>query len=168
MRHPTESPLQAAHAVHTQAVNNAQLLRSIEFHDLLKLNRTQVFVNTTLSWPWLILGWLLAYHTWYVPAVLATGMFYMLALRQAHDCYHKNIGLSPKSTQILLHVLAIAMLCVTHAVGFTHLQHHKHKLNEHDIEGSWSRKSAWSAIALGWVFYYKIQQNGLKNAPSRL
>ena len=55
MRHPTESPLQAAHAIHAQAASDAQLLRSIEFHDLLKLNRTQVFVNTTLSWPWLIL-----------------------------------------------------------------------------------------------------------------
>ena len=168
MRHSSESVLQAAHAAHSPKPSDAQLLRSIEFHDLLKLNRTQVFVNTTLSWPWLILGWFLAYKTWYVPAVLTTGMFYMLALRQAHDCYHKNIGLSPRNTQLLLHVLAITMMCVTHAVGFTHLQHHKHKLNEHDIEGSWSRKSAWSAIALGWVFYYKIQQNGLKNAPNRL
>ena len=92
MRHPIESPLQAAHTIHAQAASDVQLLRSIEFHDLLRLNRTQIFVNTTLSWPWLILGWFLAYHTWYVPAVLATGMFYMLALRQAHDCYHKNIG----------------------------------------------------------------------------
>ena len=57
MRHPTKSPLQAAHAIHAQAASDEQLLRSIEFHDLLKLNRTQVFVNTTLSWPWLILGW---------------------------------------------------------------------------------------------------------------
>ena len=60
MRHPTESSLQAAHAVHTQATRDAQLLRSIEFHDLLKLNRTQVFVYTTLSLAWLILGLLLA------------------------------------------------------------------------------------------------------------
>ena len=168
MRNSAETFVHANHAVNTESASDAELLRSIPFHDLLSLSRKQIFINTTLSWPWLGLGFLLAMQGWYVLAILATGMFYMLALRQAHDCYHKNIGLSACNTQILLHVLAISMLCVTHAVGFTHLQHHKHKLNEHDIEGSWSRKSAWSAIALGWVFFYKIQQNGLKHGPKRL
>ena len=168
MRNSAETFVHANHAVSSESNSDAELLRSIPYHDLLSLSRKQIFINTTLSWPWLGLGFFLSMQGWYVLAVLATGMFYMLALRQAHDCYHKNIGLSPRNTQILLHVLAITMLCVTHAVGFTHLQHHQHKLNEHDIEGSWSRKSAWSAIALGWVFFYKIQQNGLKHGPKRL
>lgn len=162
MRHAAE-PLVAPAMPSTTPIANP--LKSIEFHDLLQLSRAQVLINSTLSWPWLGLGWFLAYQQWYALALLSTGMFYMLALRQAHDCYHKNIGLSARNTHLLLHILAMSMVCVSHAIGYTHLQHHKHKLNEHDIEGSWSRQSGWRAMAMGLVFYYKIQQHGLKYAP---
>lgn len=99
---------------------------------------------------------------------MATGMFYMMALRQAHDSYHHSIGLSKRHTHFLLHILSVAMMCSTHAIGYTHLQHHKPTLNEHDIEGSWSRQSGWMAILKGPVFYYRIQKHGLNHGSKQL
>lgn len=145
---------------------HADVLKQVKVDDLLSLNRKQVWINTTLSWPWLVLGWVLAWYQLYPLAMLATAVFYMLALRQAHDAYHHTIGLSRTATHVLLHLLSMSMLCATHAIRHTHLQHHKHVLNEADIEGSWSRRSGWQAIVFGPVFYCRIQANGLKHGDA--
>lgn len=143
------------------------LLKQVKVDDLLHLKRKQVWFNVTLSWPWLLLGWVLAAWHYYPIAILCTAIFYMLALRQAHDAYHHTIGLSRTSTHILLHLLTIGMLCATHAIGHTHLQHHKHMLDEHDIEGSWARRSGWVAILFGPIFYIRIQVSGFLHGSAR-
>ena len=87
--------------------------------------------------------------------------FFTCALRQAHDCYHHSIGLNRPGVRIMLHLLSIAMLCSTHAIRHTHLQHHRDPLGEGDVEGNWARLPAWKAILFGGLFSVRIQWQGL-------
>ena len=133
----------------------------IEWRDLLHLNRRQITFNVLLSLPFLAASWLFAAYGQYLAALVMSFFFFTCALRQAHDCYHHSIGLNRPGVRIMLHLLSIAMLCSTHAIRHTHLQHHRDPLGKGDVEGNWARLPAWKAILFGGLFSVRIQWQGL-------
>lgn len=58
-------------------------------------------------------------------------------------------------------VLTLTMLCATHAIRHTHLEHHKNPLGEDDAEGRWARQSAWRALVLGPLFSIRTHAQAL-------
>ncbi len=48
-----------------------------------------------------------------------------------------------------------------HAVKYNHLQHHKHTLNENDIEALSAKMPAWKAIMAGPYFIIKIHTHAI-------
>lgn len=138
----------------------------IEWRDLLVLTRRQIIGNVLLSLPFLLASWYLAAMGQYVWALLASFFFFTCALRQAHDCYHNSIGLNKTGVHIMLYLLSATMLCSTHAIRHTHLQHHRDPLGENDVEGNWARLPMWQAIALGGLFSLHIQWQGWRYGNS--
>lgn len=139
----------------------------IEWRDLLILKPHQILFNCLLSLPFLLSSWFFAQHGWYVLALMMSFFFFTCALRQAHDCYHHSIGLNKTAVHIFLYLLSIIMLCSTHAIRYTHLQHHRDPLGENDVEGNWARLPMWQAIALGGLFSIHIQWQGFRHGDKQ-
>lgn len=100
-------------------------------------------------------------------ALGASFFFFTAALRQAHDCYHRTLGLGKVATEIMLFVLSATMLCSTHAIRHTHLNHHRDPLGESDVEGNWARLPWYQAILGGSLFSLRIQWFGFTHGARR-
>ncbi|MCP2040354.1 fatty acid desaturase [Neisseria sp. HSC-16F19] len=135
----------------------------IEWRDLLTLSRRQVALNLALSWPWLAGSWWLAAKGHYLWALPLSFFFYLCALRQAHDAYHRSLGVGRFGTEVMLYALSSTMLCSTHAIRYTHLQHHRDPLGASDVEGNWARLAAWQALLWGPLFSIRTQWQGLRH-----
>lgn len=136
-------------------------LASVEWQDLRQLSLSETVYNIFLSLPFLLLSWWSAWQGWWLPALVATFFFFTAALRQAHDCYHRTLGVSKVATELMLFMLSITMLCSTHAIRHTHLNHHRDPLGDSDVEGNWARLPWYQAILGGGLFSIMIQWFGL-------
>ncbi|MFB2539516.1 MULTISPECIES: fatty acid desaturase family protein [unclassified Acinetobacter] len=86
--------------------------------------------------------------------------FFASAFRQGHDIYHRSLGIKGKSTTFLLYILSALTFTSLHAIGQSHLEHHRHTLGENDEEGHLSRKQWWQALLGGVLFRYRIYKHG--------
>ncbi|GAF59700.1 hypothetical protein JCM18902_2572 [Psychrobacter sp. JCM 18902] len=142
-------------------------LASVEWQDLRQLSLGETVYNIFLSLPFLLLSWWSAWQGWWLLALVATFFFFTAALRQAHDCYHRTLGVEKLATETMLFFLSITMLCSTHAIRHTHLNHHRDPLGDSDVEGNWARLPWYQAILGGGIFSIMIQWFGLTHGSSR-
>ena len=142
-------------------------LASVEWQDLRQLSLSETVYNIFLSLPFLLLSWWSAWQGWWLLALVATFFFFTAALRQAHDCYHRTLGVSKVATELMLFMLSITMLCSTHAIRHTHLNHHRDPLGESDVEGNWASLPWYQAILGGGLFSIMIQWFGLTHGSRR-
>lgn len=142
-------------------------LNIIQWQDLRQLGATETIYNVLLSLPFLLLSWWSAAQGWWLLALASSFFFFMAALRQAHDCYHRTLGMNKAATELMLFILSITMLCSTHAIRHTHLNHHRDPLGESDVEGNWSRLPWYEAILGGGKFSIAIQWFGLTHGSRR-
>ena len=142
-------------------------LASVEWQDLRQLSLGETVYNIFLSLPFLLLSWWSAWQGWWLPALVATFFFFTAALRQAHDCYHRTLGVGKLATEAMLFFLSITMLCSTHAIRHTHLNHHRDPLGDSDVEGNWARLPWYQAILGGGLFSIAIQWFGLTHGSRR-
>ena len=142
-------------------------LTNIKWQDLRELQPSEVIYNLLLSLPFLLLSGYSVLQGWWWLALSASFFFFMAALRQAHDCYHRTLGVSKGATELMLFALSITMLCSTHAIRHTHLNHHRDPLGESDVEGNWARLPWYQAILGGGLFSIAIQWFGLTHGSRR-
>lgn len=142
-------------------------LANIEWQDLRQLSLGETVYNIFLSLPFLLLSWWSAWQGWWLLALVATFFFFTAALRQAHDCYHRTLGVGKLATEAMLFFLSITMLCSTHAIRHTHLNHHRVPLGDSDVEGNWARLPWYQAILGGGLFSIAIQWFGLTHGSRR-
>lgn len=137
--------------------------RLVPWKDLVKLSRTEIIFNLFISLPWLFASWVFAgLHYWYL-AIPCSFIFFLTGLRQAHDAFHTSMGLCGRGHHTLMFLLSNIMLCSMHAVKHNHLLHHKHCLEEADMEGYSARLKWWQAILYGPVFIFRQHSHALKN-----
>lgn len=150
-------------------------LRNVEWRDLLPLSRAEVVYETLIATPWLtvsLVGWHLAAssHTSFALVALASAFFFFLTgLRQVHNAYHYALGLGRRSTDLTMLALSVAMMSAMHAVQTTHLNHHRHCLDDNDVEGRAAQRTWWHALAGGPAFAVHLHRSGwaLANARTR-
>ena len=148
-------------------VGHSSRIADVNWQDLVSLRRSQVALNISLSAPWLAGSLWAAQHDLYWLATPCSAVFFLTALRQAHDSYHASIGVPRRWLNTLLLALTLMMLCSTHAIRHTHLVHHRHPLGDDDAEGSWARLPAWKALALGMLFSIRTHAQALRTGSSR-
>ena len=142
-------------------------LSQIQWQDLRQLKTSETVYNIFLSLPFLLLSWWSVSQGWWLIALTATFFFFTAALRQAHDCYHRTLGVGKVATELMLFMLSMTMLCSTHAIRHTHLNHHRDPLGESDVEGNWARLPWYKAILGGGLFSIMIQCFGLTHGSHR-
>lgn len=139
-------------------------VRSVQWKDLTHLSPTEIAKELLLSAPWLLVSLWLASQGWFVVALAPSFMFFLVGLRQVHNAYHYALGISRRGCDWTMFALSALMLGSMHAVQINHLQHHRHCLEEEDIEGASARMSGWKAIAVGPLFPVRLHVNALRKA----
>src|SRR6266850_7788701 len=127
-------------------------LRAVQWRDLVPLRRTEVAGELALSLPWLAASLAAAHHALYFVALGCSFMFFLTGLRQVHNAYHYALGLSRAATEWVIFALSILMLGSMHAVQINHLRHHRHCLDDEDLEAMSVRMPAWCAVMIGPLF----------------
>jgi len=137
-------------------------LKTIQWKDLTSLNRWEIFVENSVSLPWILLSLIFAYYGLYLLALPCSFMFFLTALRLVHNGYHYTLGISKFMTRLTLLINSALMLTSMHAVKFNHLRHHKYCMKEEDVEGKCARMPAWKALMYGPIFIFEIHWTALK------
>jgi fatty acid desaturase len=127
-------------------------VRAVQWRDLTVLTRSDVARELSLSLPWLGLSLLCARQQWHIPALAASFVFFLTGLRQVHNAHHYALGLSRAATEWVMCALSIAMLGSMHAIQVTHLLHHRHVMDDEDVEAMSARMRWWQALLFGPAF----------------
>ncbi|WLF83639.1 fatty acid desaturase [Moraxella sp. ZY210820] len=144
--------------------SHKQIIQQIEWKDLRHLTIWQIAYNVILPYPFVLISWYFASQSQYVLAVLFSYFFFAGAFRQGHDIYHRSLGVSGWKSTLLLYILSALTLTSLHAIGQSHLQHHRNPLGEDDAEGQLSHKTWWQALLGGLSFRYRVYVHGWKLA----
>lgn len=142
-------------------------VRSVEWRDLLELSPWEIVKELTLVFPWLIASFVLAYHGYYLLALVPSFFFFLCGLRVVHNAYHYVLGIPRKATEWVMFGLSVLMLSSMHALQQTHLHHHSHCMDEDDAEAVSAQMKGWQAILFGPYFYYLIHRKGIELANAR-
>ncbi len=142
-------------------------IRSMKWDDLVGLRRSEILEELALPLPWLALSLLLARRGLHLPALAFSFIFFLTGLRLVHDAFHQNLGLSRAATEWVMAALSVAMGGSMHAVKYNHLRHHKHCLDDNDVEARSARMKGWQAIARGPVFPILLHATALRRARPR-
>jgi fatty acid desaturase len=148
-------------------------LRNVEWRDLLPLTPGEVVYETLITTPWLagsLTAWHLAgtTHPGFAAVALASAFFFFLTgLRQVHNAYHYALGLSRWSTDLTMLALSVGMMSAMHAIQATHLNHHRHCLDEDDVEGHAAQRVWWRVLLSGPAFAVRLQTSGWTLANPR-
>lgn len=141
-------------------------LKALDCDDLLQLKRHEIALELLISAPWLAAELCLLATGHYLPATLAAFFFFLTGLRQVHQGYHLALGLSRFATDIFLFILSLLMLGSMHAVKYNHLMHHRHCLDDADIEAKSAKMKWYGAILFGPFFPVLLHHNALKNGSA--
>ncbi|MFT3881352.1 MAG: fatty acid desaturase [Gemmatales bacterium] len=138
---------------------NDERLRQVAWRDLVDLRWWECLWELSLPIPWLVFS-LVGYGLELWPlAVLGSFFFFLTGLRLSHNAQHHALGIGRLGHDLVLAVLSILMLASMHAVRVTHLQHHKHCLDDDDVEAGHVHLPWWQAMLYGPVFIYRLHTN---------
>src|SRR3954469_13427612 len=145
----------------SRAVSMDLLRPRVEWRDLVGLTCRERFWQLTLSMPWL--GGSLSTYALASTSGVAVGgsvlclvaggslsfLFFLTGLRQSHNAQHSCLGIGRLGHDIMLVVLSLLMLASMHAVRVTHLHHHRHCLEEADVEAVHASWPLWKVLVAG-------------------
>jgi fatty acid desaturase len=143
-------------------------LRGVEWRDLVSVTSIEVAKELLVPASWLTLSLILARYGRYLLALAASFVFFLTGLRLVHNAFHSALGLSRAATDVVLWVMSAVMLGSMHAVRFNHLRHHKHLLNDVDVEGMSAAMPALHALLFGPVFPVLLHWTALRHGDRKL
>lgn len=142
-------------------------LRAVAWRDLRATSMIQTIRGLLLTPPWFVLSLALADGGPLAPALLASAVFFMAGLRQAHGGFHRTLGLPRGADDGFLFLLSLSMAVPLHAVKFNHLRHHARPLAHDDVEGACARLPWWLALASGPLFTVRMLCHAFAQARGR-
>ena len=150
-------------------------LGRVEWKDLLQLSRGEVRYEVLLSLPWLALSLVFAQlaislDVWllYLPALGSSFVFFLCGLRQVHNAFHYAVGISPRAHEWLMFILSPLMMSAMHAVQWNHLRHHRHCMDDEDVEAMSARMPGWKALVTGPQFPVRLHHAALTQGKPRV
>jgi fatty acid desaturase len=138
-------------------------LNTVQWRDLTDLGPAETARELLLPLPWLVLSLGLSAWRLYPLALFASFFFFLTGLRVAHDAHHYNLGLPRAATEWVLFALSVLMLGSMHAVQFNHLRHHKHCLDDKDVEAQSAHMRWWQAVLWGPMFPLLLHGTALQH-----
>jgi fatty acid desaturase len=134
-------------------------LKAVAWRDLVRLEWWERAWELLLPAPWLALSlFFYAHDLWYVGAPCSF-FFFLTGLRLSHNAQHNCLGIPRPAHDAALFAIGALMLSSGHAVQVTHLHHHRHCLDEDDVEAWPARLPGWRAILLGPLFPWTLHRS---------
>ena len=146
------------------ATKRDEALRAVAWRDLLRMSRLEIAHEVAIVLPWLIAS-IALYGLGLVPRGMIGSFFvFLTGLRLSHGCQHYQLPIARHWQDKILFTLSAVMLTSMHAVQATHLNHHRHCLDEHDFEGRIARRPFWLALLTGPLFPVRLHIEALRLA----
>lgn len=140
-------------------------VKSVEWRDLLPLSSVEIINELFIGTPWLLGSWycyLQGGAWWITGGCVCAFFFFLCGLRVVHGCYHYAMGIGRWGCEFTMFVLSVLMMSAMHAIQATHLHHHRHCMDDEDIE-AWSAKlPGWQALLFGPIFTWNLHTWGWK------
>lgn len=136
----------------------SDLIQKVHWKDLTRLTFRETMIENHITLPWLAACLILSYYGLYPFVVPCAVFFFLTALRQVHNGFHRALGTNRTLTWLTLYLNSILMMSSMHAVQYNHLRHHKYCLGEKDYEGKSARMPWWKAILYGPVHIFLIHK----------
>lgn len=147
------------------ATAHAAALKEVPWRDLVRLKWWERLWELSLCLPWLVASlWAYQRGWWWLGAPL-TFFFFLTGLRLSHNAQHYCLGLSRTAHDLVLFTLSILMLADMHAVQVTHLHHHRHCLDDDDVEAGHISLPWWRALLIGPMFPIRLHIAAWRLAP---
>lgn len=128
------------------------------------MSRLQIAHEVAIVLPWLI-GSIGLYHLGLIPLAMIGSFFvFLTGLRLSHGCQHYQLPITRHWQDKVLFTLSAVMLTSMHAVQATHLNHHRHCLDDEDFEGKIARRPLWLALLTCPLFPIRLHIEALKLA----
>jgi fatty acid desaturase len=149
-------------------------LEQVEWRDLCDLSRFEVAYEVAIYLPWLVASCTFAWlgssgsALWFVPALASSFMFFLCGLRQVHNAFHYAVGVTPRGHEWMMFVLSPLMMSAMHAVQWNHLRHHRHCMDDDDVEAMSARMPGWKALITGPQFPVRLHHAALTMAKPRI
>ncbi len=148
-------------------MNSPKILAKEQWRDLLDYQPWEVAKELLLPLPWFALAMWASAQQWYWLTVFASGYFFLACLRVSHNAFHYCLGLSRTTTDGVMLLLSVFMMTSMRAHQFTHMQHHRHCLTEHDIEGHIARQGFWEMLFHAPLFTLRLHRAALTQASAK-
>lgn len=142
-------------------------VRAVEWRDLVPLSRLQSARQVLLPVPWLAGSLVSAHYGLWIPALACSFMLFLTGLRVVHDAYHLSLGISRGAHDLVIYGHSFVMLGSMQAVKLTHLHHHRHCMDDADVEAASALMPWWKAILVGPMFPFKNHVFALGQARPR-
>ncbi len=143
-------------------MDHHKLVKAVHWQDLVKLSTKEMLIENNITLPWLGASLLLAYFEWYLMAAPFSLVFFLTALRQSHNGFHRSLGTGHFLTWVTLFGNSVLMLASMHAVKYNHLRHHKYCLEPQDVEGRTAKLKWYEALLCGPIHIWQIHAEALK------
>ena len=149
-------------------------LADVEWRDLCALRPLEVCYEVAIYLPWLLVSLGFAqlgfvhHGAWFVPALASSFMFFLCGLRQVHNAFHYAVGVSPRVHEWLMFILSPLMMSAMHAVQWNHLRHHRHCMDDEDVEAMSARMKGWKALLTGPQFPLRLHHAALTMARPKI
>jgi fatty acid desaturase len=131
-------------------------IERVEWTDLLSLTKRERVNELALSLPWLV-GSIYCYdQDKFIPGAICSFLFFLTGLRQSHGAQHYSLGILKGAQEWVLFGLSLLMMGSMHAVQVSHLNHHRHCLQQQDHEGSVAKLRWWEALGSGPLFVSRL------------
>ncbi len=145
-------------------MSNARILKTYEWQDLVEYKSWEVLKEISLPIPWFVLEMWAGANQHYELMLFATAYFFLTCLRVSHNAFHYCLGLSRTATDLVMLLLSVLMMTSMRATQYTHMQHHRHCLEENDVEGYIAKLGFWSMLLQAPLFTIKLHKEALSRS----
>lgn len=141
---------------------------TVRWCDLTVLSRRDVWVELLLPVPWLVIAALCGALDFGAGLVAATLVVFMIGVRLNHGAVHRTLGLSERTSDVLMVVISVVLGGATHALAHTHRIHHLRCLADDDLEGRAASYGFWQALWRSPLYPLKIHAAALRDGGPAL
>jgi len=145
-------------------MSNARILKTHEWQDLVKYKSWEVLKEISLPIPWFVLEMWAGANQHYELMLYAAAYFFLTCLRVSHNAFHYCLGLSRATTDVVMLLLSVFMTTSMRATQYTHMQHHRHCLEENDVEGYIAKLGFWNMLLQAPLFTIKLHKEALSRS----
>ncbi len=121
-----------------------------------RITRTQLAITLLRPWPAVLVYVVAATHGWWPVAVVAVAFVFATDVVVIHDLFHRNLGFSPLTNDVLTTIYGCLLLNSGHALAASHRRHHRVYPADGDPEAYVDGWPVWRVVLEGPRYRFRV------------